>query len=71
MSSRTQEEFGQAVRERLSGLIGQIRELNETEVYRPNPGANCRYCDFKPLCPLWPEGRELFPVTTPVKATSS
>jgi hypothetical protein len=50
------------MRERLSGLIAQIRELNQTEVYRPKPDANCRFCDFKPLCPLWPEGHELFPL---------
>jgi RecB family exonuclease len=62
MNSKTQEEFGQAMRERLSGLIAQIRELNRTEVYRPKPDANCRFCDFKPLCPLWPEGHELLPV---------
>ena len=66
MNSKTQDEFGHAMRERLSGLIGEIRELNDTEVYRPNPGANCRYCDFKALCPLWPEGRELFPSPTRV-----
>jgi superfamily I DNA/RNA helicase/RecB family exonuclease len=65
MSTKAQVEFGEAMRERLSGLIGQIRGLNESEVYRPNPGANCRYCDFKPLCPLWPEGRELFPQASP------
>jgi superfamily I DNA/RNA helicase/RecB family exonuclease len=69
MSSKTQDEFAQAMRVRLSGLIAQIRELNEHEVYRPNPGATCRYCDFKPLCPLWPEGRELFPGASPM-ATS-
>jgi superfamily I DNA/RNA helicase/RecB family exonuclease len=71
MTSKTQEEFGEAMRERLSANIAQIKELNQTEVYRPSPDANCRYCDFKPLCPLWPEGRELFPVPTPNAALSS
>ena len=36
--------------------------LNETEVYRPNPYANCRFCDFQTLCPLYPEGQPVFSV---------
>jgi RecB family exonuclease len=62
MNSQAQQEFGEKMTVRLSGLIEQIRELLRTEVYRPSPQAECRYCDFKPLCPLWPEGRELLPV---------
>lgn len=62
MNSQAQQEFGEKMATRLSGLIEQIRELLLTEVYRPDPQAECRYCDFKSLCPLWPEGRELFPV---------
>ena len=50
------------MRDRLSGLIGRIRTLTEEEVYRPNPGANCRFCDFQTLCSLWPEGAPVFPV---------
>jgi superfamily I DNA/RNA helicase len=30
-----------------------------TEDFRPNPEADCRWCKFKPLCPLWSEGKEL------------
>jgi superfamily I DNA/RNA helicase/RecB family exonuclease len=62
MNSRAQHEFREKMGARLSGLIEQIRDLLRTEVYRPSPEAECRYCDFKTLCPLWPEGRELFPV---------
>jgi superfamily I DNA/RNA helicase/RecB family exonuclease len=29
------------------------------EDFRPHPEADCKWCDFKPLCPLWPQGREL------------
>jgi hypothetical protein len=29
------------------------------EDFRPNPEADCRWCEFKPLCPLWSEGKEL------------
>jgi len=48
------------VREALAHLIALKRELNETEVYRPNPTANCFWCDFKSLCPLFPEGQPVF-----------
>lgn len=61
LSSAAQHEFAKRMTERLRGLIGHVQELNRTETYRPNPSANCRYCDFKTLCPLWPEGKELFP----------
>ncbi len=60
MNSRDREQFERGMVERLSGLIDRIRELLRTERYRPNPAANCRFCDFKALCPLWPEGQELF-----------
>jgi superfamily I DNA/RNA helicase/RecB family exonuclease len=62
LSSAAQQEYGRLMGERLAGLIGRIRDLNRTETYRPNTSANCRYCEFKTLCPLWPEGKELFPV---------
>ncbi len=33
-----------------------------SEAYRPNPAADCHWCDFKSLCPLYPQGRALFPI---------
>ncbi len=42
------------VLERLPGLIEGVLG----EEFEPSPEANCRWCKFKPLCPLWPEGRE-------------
>ena len=60
LNSHAQEDYEAKVSERLSALIARVKELLATENYRPNPGANCRLCDFKPLCPLWPEGREAF-----------
>ncbi len=53
--------YERAMTERLSGLIGRLRELQSSEAYRPSPAAVCRFCDFKTLCPLWPEGAPLFP----------
>ena len=56
------EAYQEAVRERLIELIEHIRTLQDTEVYRPNPYAQCYFCDFKSLCPLYPEGQPLFPI---------
>ncbi len=41
--------------ERLPALMEGVL----AEDFRPNPEANCRWCKFKPLCPLWSEGKEL------------
>ena len=61
-SGREREAYLDGMRERLSGLVGRIRTLTEAETYRPNPAANCRYCDFQTLCSLWPEGQPVFPL---------
>ena len=53
--------FREKMTERLRQLIAELRGLIQDERYRPNPKANCRFCDFKTLCPLFPEGVELFP----------
>jgi CRISPR/Cas system-associated exonuclease Cas4 (RecB family) len=53
------------VRAELSRLIEMKRELIETETYRPNPAANCHWCDFKSLCPLFPEGQQVFDLAVP------
>ncbi len=60
-SERKAPEYEEKVTERLSELIADLKHLNETEVWSPNPGANCRFCSFQPLCPLYPEGQPLFP----------
>jgi superfamily I DNA/RNA helicase len=31
------------------------------EHFAPSPEADCRWCRFKPMCPLWAEGKELQP----------
>ncbi len=54
-------EYDGRMRATLSQLIARVRALYETEVIRPNPGANCRFCTFQPLCPLFPEGSDPFP----------
>jgi superfamily I DNA/RNA helicase/RecB family exonuclease len=62
VSQRSQEEYQAKVEATLSQLIAEKKRLNEEEVYRPNPAADCFWCEFKSLCPLYAEGRPLFPV---------
>jgi superfamily I DNA/RNA helicase/RecB family exonuclease len=43
---------------------GTIRELLEAvrqERFAPNPEADCMWCRFKPICPVWPQGAEVTP----------
>jgi len=40
---------------RIEGLLARVRE----ERFDPSPQANCRWCSFKILCPLWPEGGDV------------
>ena len=48
-------EEAEEVLKRLPGLIEGVL----AEDFRPNPEADCQWCRFKPLCPLWSEGKEL------------
>jgi hypothetical protein len=59
------------MREKLSGLVGELGRLNESESYRPNYQANCFFCEFQSLCPLFPEGRPLFDVGDPAIAVKT
>jgi superfamily I DNA/RNA helicase len=59
-----EEAYQDVMRERLSGLVGELRRLNDSGSYRPNYQANCFFCEFQSLCPLFPEGRPLFDVGT-------
>jgi superfamily I DNA/RNA helicase/RecB family exonuclease len=54
-------EYDSRMRATLSELIGRVRTLYETGRVRPNPSANCRFCTFQPLCPLFPEGADALP----------
>ena len=64
-TSKDHEEYERAMTDRLTELIGRIRDQIETETYRPNPAANCRFCEFKTLCSLWPEGADVLPSEVP------
>jgi superfamily I DNA/RNA helicase/RecB family exonuclease len=56
VSQRSEEQYQTNVRVALSQLIAEKKRLNDEEVYRPRPEADCYWCDFKTLCPLYPEG---------------
>lgn len=44
-----------AVLEQLPQLIADVMD----ERFAPSPEADCNWCAMKPLCPLWPDGREV------------
>lgn len=50
------------MRERLAGLIERVRRLDETGSYVPSTAADCMFCGFRPLCPRYPEGGQVFPI---------
>ncbi len=60
ISERNAEPYQENVRVALAQLIAKKKALIASEVYRPNPVANCHWCEFRSLCPLWPEGQPLF-----------
>ena len=39
--------------------LSTILEHAATEAFSPSPEADCRWCHMKPLCPRWPEGKEI------------
>jgi RecB family exonuclease len=60
ISEKETEGYQQRVTEKLAALISRERELIAGETYKPNPSADCYFCEFKSLCSLWPEGTPLF-----------
>jgi superfamily I DNA/RNA helicase/RecB family exonuclease len=48
-------EQAERVLEKLPPLIEKLVGEN----FVPSPEADCQWCAMKPMCPLWPEGREL------------
>ncbi|MGE5460345.1 MAG: ATP-dependent helicase [Solirubrobacterales bacterium] len=62
VSEDVEEDYKQRMRDRLSGLIGRIHELDETGRYTPSTTADCFFCGFRTLCTRYPEGAAVFPV---------
>lgn len=49
------EGFEQQAQERLEGFVAGIK----AEEFAPSPSADCQWCRFKTLCPVWAEGDEV------------
>ncbi len=63
VTERDEEAYQAEMRERLSELIARKRDAQRARGRSgPNPYANCRFCDFQTLCPLYAEGQPVFPV---------
>jgi RecB family exonuclease len=56
-------DYQKDMRERVSGLIGRIRELDASRRYVANASASCFFCRFQTLCPRYPQGGAVFPLT--------
>jgi superfamily I DNA/RNA helicase/RecB family exonuclease len=65
--AKDQAGYEEDMAKRLTDLIEELRDLQATENYRWSPSAECRFCDFKSLCPRWPEGTDVFPVPRPAQ----
>jgi hypothetical protein len=50
------------MRERLTGLIDRIHQLNEERRYVANTKASCFFCRFQTLCTRYPQGGAVFPI---------
>lgn len=46
--------YREEAEKKLRALLGKIRG----EEFAPSPEADCQWCRFKTICPIWPEGRE-------------
>jgi superfamily I DNA/RNA helicase/RecB family exonuclease len=58
----TEAEYQQRVRERVSELVGRIRELDASRRYVARTTANCFFCRFQTLCTRYPQGGAVFPL---------
>ena len=54
-------EWLEGMQQRTSALIQRLRELYADGGWRPSTQADCYFCEFKSMCSLYPEGRQLFP----------
>ncbi|HEX9822999.1 MAG TPA: ATP-dependent DNA helicase [Actinomycetota bacterium] len=50
-----QEGYEERAESTIKDLLAKVRE----EDFAPSPEADCQWCRFKSICPLWPEGAEV------------
>lgn len=54
-SPKTKPHYEETAEGRIRDLLEEIRQ----ERFGPNPEANCDFCNFKTICPRWPQGSEV------------
>jgi superfamily I DNA/RNA helicase/RecB family exonuclease len=68
VSQRPEEDHPELVERRLVPLL----EGAAAEAFDPSPHADCRFCAFKIICPMWPQGEDfLAPVLPPVPVAAT
>ena len=58
----TETDYQARVRERISTLVGRIRELERTRRFVASTKASCFFCRFQTLCTRYPQGGAVFPI---------
>ena len=61
VSQRPEPDHPQLVERRLIPLL----EGAAAEAFDPSPHADCRFCAFKVICPMWPQGEDLLAPVQP------
>jgi superfamily I DNA/RNA helicase/RecB family exonuclease len=64
VSQRPEEDHASLVESRLVPLL----EGAAAERFDPSPHADCRFCAFKPICPMWPQGEDFLAPVQPAVA---
>jgi superfamily I DNA/RNA helicase/RecB family exonuclease len=62
VSQRPEADHPQLVERRLVPLLDGAA----AEAFDPNPHADCRFCAFKIICPMWPQGEDLLAPVRPL-----
>jgi RecB family exonuclease len=68
VTQETEEAYKTGMRERVSGLIGRIHELDGSRAYVASTRASCFFCGFRSLCARYPQGGPVFPIEGPFPA---
>jgi RecB family exonuclease len=71
VSQENEEDYKTRMRERISGLIEHIRDLDRDPAYVASTKANCFFCGFQSLCTRYPQGGPVFPIAPPAAGGAS
>jgi len=62
---RVAQQPGPAHAERVEQRLLPLLTGAASEHFDPSPHADCRFCSFKPICPMWPQGEDFLTPTPP------